>query len=391
MGCTARRRGSTTVKLGHPLPPRNLNDTLRGMYRIIESNEALTARIQQWPADAPLMCDCEFVRERTYWPELGLLQLACGDDVALVDPKPLDEQCTPLRDLLQASLVVMHAPGEDLECLLQRFGWLPTQLFDTQLAAAYCGHGNGLGYRALVQQFCGIELDKGETRSDWLARPLSDSQLRYAAEDVLHLGAVYEALRDQLDQRGFRAWFDQDCKDALRRAEDSRRGVEVQLEAKSCYRMDALDIARWRKILAWREAEARERDRPKGWIVDNDTARQLAMSPAGQRAAHDRIFTAARRVAKTANEALWQELQDVEPNANDIRLADAGNQKQDRQQLKRLQDAVTREAESLDIPSGLLMSRKRLEYLIDYGSWPQEAGGWRRERLQPILLPLLSD
>ena len=361
------------------------------MYRIIDSSEALQTQLSALGIGQPLMCDCEFVRERTYWPELGLLQLGFGDQVLLIDPIPLDRACAPLRDRFQAELVVMHAPGEDLECLLHRFGWLPARLFDTQLAAAFCGLGPGLGYRALVQQFCGIELEKGETRSDWLARPLSQSQLRYAAEDVLHLPAVFTALQAELDARGFRPWFDQDCNDALQRARENAEQVEIQLETKSCYRLDALSIARWRRILYWREAEARLRDRPKGWILDNEATRQLAIAAPGQRTAHDKVFASAKRASRSAGPALWEELASVKASPADQRLAEMAEQKQDRHTLKRLQDAVAKEAQRLNLPPGLLMSRRRLESLLDEGGWPESMGGWRRECLEPVLLPLLAD
>ena len=361
------------------------------MYRIIDGSEALQTQLSALAHGQALMCDCEFVRERTYWPELGLLQLGIDDQALLVDPLPLDRECVPLRDLFQAKLVVMHAPGEDLECLLRRFGWLPKRLFDTQLAAAFCGFGPGLGYRALVQQFCGVELEKGETRSDWLARPLSQSQLRYAAEDVLHLPAVFTALQAELDARGFRPWFDQDCNDALARARENAEQVEIQLETKSCYRLDALSIARWRRILYWREAEARLRDRPKGWILDNEASRQLAMAAPGQRSAHDKVLAAAKRSSRSAGPALWEMLATVKVSAADERLAVMAEQKQDRQTLKRLQDAVAREAQRLQLPPGLLMSRRRLENLLDEGGWPESIGGWRREQLESVLLPLLAD
>ncbi|MBD8526314.1 ribonuclease D [Pseudomarimonas arenosa] len=361
------------------------------MYRILDSTDGIQSQFQHWPDAGSLMCDCEFVRERTYWPQLGLLQLGVDQQALLIDPTGLDRECAPLKERLQGSLIVMHAPGEDLECLRHRFGWLPRQLFDTQLAAAYAGFGSGLGYRALVQQFCGIELDKGETRSDWLARPLSESQLRYAAEDVLHLPKVFETLQTRLEQLGFRAWFDEDCQDALRRAEESYNQIDIQLEAKSCYRLDAMSIARWRKILHWREVEGRLRDRPKGWILDNEATRQLAQSRPGERAAHDKVIASARRASRSAAEALWQALDGVQPNTEDTRLEAAGNAKQDRQQLKRLQDAVAAEAESLQLPAGLLMSRKKLEALLDRGAWPEDIGGWRRQQLQPVLLPLLND
>src|SRR3954469_4863071 len=156
--------------------------------------------------------DTEFVRERTWWPQLALVQLALDDRVLLVDPL-VPGMCEALAPLLADSAVlkVMHSASEDLVALKHACGVVPAPLFDTQIAAALAGIGAGVGYQRLVQDTLGVALPKGETRSDWLRRPLSPSQLEYAADDVRHLFALHDALDGRLSALDRRAWLDEDC------------------------------------------------------------------------------------------------------------------------------------------------------------------------------------
>ena len=159
--------------LGYRCPPRNLNPSKLSMHEFVDTDAALAQLIEALPPLPILGADCEFVRERTYWPQLGLIQVQVGDQTLLVDPLAIADASLVKRLFACAPVTVMHAPGEDLECFLHRYDWLPAAIFDTQLAAAYVGLGSGLSYRALVEQFTGVTLDKAETRSDWTRRPVS--------------------------------------------------------------------------------------------------------------------------------------------------------------------------------------------------------------------------
>ena len=178
----------------------------------------LQARLAERPASVGI--DTEFIRERTYWPQLALVQLAMGDpatgtamDVLLIDPL-VPGMCAALAPLLTdpGVLEIMHSASEDLVAFKRACGVVPAPLFDTQIAAALAGIGGGMGYQAYsVQERLGVALTKGETRSDWLRRPLSPAQLEYAADDVLHLDALYRDLAAQLDTFQRRAWLDEDA------------------------------------------------------------------------------------------------------------------------------------------------------------------------------------
>jgi ribonuclease D len=186
-------------------------------------------------------------------------------------------QWQPLTQLLEnpAVIKVLHACSEDLEVLLRLTGSLPAPLFDTQLAAAYLNLGFSMGYSRLVQEVLGIELPKGETRSDWLQRPLSDTQVSYAAEDAVHLAEVFEKLRPQLSEDKY-AWV---LEDGAELGAQLRREVnpdELYRDAKLAWKLSRAQLAVLRELCAWREREARARNLPRNRIVREQSLWPLA-------------------------------------------------------------------------------------------------------------------
>jgi ribonuclease D len=185
----------------------------------IDTPERLAAHLAGWAGQTLVALDTEFIRERTFYPQLALVQLAVPGDVVLVDPL-VPGMADALRPLLVDPAVtkLMHSASEDLQALQRGCGALPSPLFDTQVAAALCGLGSGLGYQKLVEMVTGVVLAKGETRSDWLRRPLSDAQREYAADDVRHLHAIHAFLAPKLAELGRDEWRRADAERALRQA-----------------------------------------------------------------------------------------------------------------------------------------------------------------------------
>nr|WP_255626244.1 ribonuclease D [Xanthomonas sp. NCPPB 1067] len=334
--------------------------------------------------------DTEFIRERTYWPQLALVQMAIGEEILLIDPL-IPGMTAALAPWLTAPDIVkvMHSASEDLVTFKCACGALPRPLFDTQIAAALAGVGGGMGYQKLVQEITGTLLAKGETRSDWMRRPLSPAQLEYAADDVRYLFALHDALNDRLAAQGRLDWLAEDAERLLATVEhdDSERWPHVSL--RTAQFLEPAAQRRLLRLLRWRDLQARQSDRPRSWILDNELASQLARFPPADLDAllqqFDKFPKAPRKLANAVWEALVTPLPD-EAHAPLAQAATDGN----KALLKRLQEAVAQRSGELGVPDGLLASRRHLESLIDQRSWPPALGQWRRDLLEAQLLPLLD-
>ena len=346
-------------------------------------NPSDLTRFLQTHADARLIgMDTEFIRERTYYPQLALVQIVIGDEIALIDAGKSDVAAV-LKPLLENPevLKIMHSCSEDLQAFKAGCGAVPTPVFDTQTAAALCGLGSSLSYLKLVEQLCGVTLEKGETRSDWLQRPLTESQMHYAADDVRYILPMHAQLAERLQLLQRRQWLDADCVRAVSTAADEQAEANPHLSVRSNQPLDADAQLRLRRILRWRDARAIERNKPKRWIIDNDAAFALARSPVSSVEDIDAIFARYPKSPKSARQHLFALLQkpfdDEERRAPLAREPDAAANAR----LKALQQAVLAKAGELAVPEGLLCSRKHLEYLLETGEWPAALQGWRQDVL----------
>ncbi len=359
----------------------------------IDDADALRARLAHRPRRIGV--DTEFIRERTYWPKLALVQIALerdgGIDILLVDslaPGINDALASILRDT--ATLKIMHSPSEDLVAFKHVCSTLPQPLFDTQLAAALAGIGGGMGYQKLVESITGVALPKGETRSDWLRRPLSPAQLEYAADDVRHLFELHDVLESMLDKTGRGEWLAADAERTLAQAGADAMEAWPHLSVRGAQFLDPAAQHRLIRLLRWRERYARESDRPRGWIVDNELAILLARDAFSDPGELQTLLDRHPKAPRKLTDAIWHALATAQPDeaaAPDARVAE----KRDKQRLRQLQDAVAARSLELGLPEGLLASRRHLEGLLDHGTWPDALAGWRRELLEPVLAPLLQE
>ncbi|MBK1691959.1 ribonuclease D [Ectothiorhodospira mobilis] len=246
--------------------------------RFIDDADALRdlcIRLQQAPWIA---LDTEFLREKTYYPRLCLVQVATEETLACIDPLAL-EDLSPLTALLQdpAILKVLHAGAQDLEIFFHRDGRVPAPVFDTQVAAALLGHGDQIGYGRLIQAVLGVELEKGHSRTDWSRRPLEPEQLRYAADDVRYLARAYPRMRQALEAKGRLAWLEED----FRRLEDPAtyrpdpEGVWQRVKGLNTLRRPR-QLAVVQELARWREQEAMRCDRPRRWLLQDEVMLDLA-------------------------------------------------------------------------------------------------------------------
>ncbi len=354
----------------------------------IATPTALHARLASPPARVGL--DTEFVRERTYWPQLALVQMAVGDDILLIDPLApgMTEALKPV--LADPAIVkVMHSASEDLVAFQYTCGVVPTPLFDTQIAAALAGVAGGIGYQKLVEQITGVTLAKGETRSDWLRRPLSEAQLQYAADDVRYLFALHDALEQKLAAQGRLEWLRQDCARFTAQAAADEGERWPHLSMRSAQFLEPAAQLRLIRLLRWREQAARSGDKPRSWILDNELAVNLARQPPADRQALQAQLEAHPKAPRKLGDAIWRALDTPLEDEAQAPLARAA-QEGDKAALRRLQDAVARHSAELGLPDGVLGSRRHLESLLDGGPWPAALSGWRRAQLEPLLAPLLN-
>lgn len=354
----------------------------------IKQPAELSERLAQRPARIGL--DTEFVRERTYWPQLALVQMAVGGEILLIDPliPGMPQALAPwLSD--PDILKIMHSASEDLVAFKCACGTLPRPLFDTQIAAGLAGLGAGMGYQKLVLEITGVHLAKGETRSDWLRRPLSPAQLEYAADDVRHLFAMHDALQTRLQALDRSAWLHEDGERLLGTVEQDDGERWPHLGMRSAQFMDRPAQLRLLRLLRWRDAQARHSDKPRSWILDNELAATLARFPPDDRQALLALFDKHPKAPRKLSDALWQALTTPLADEADAPLALAASD-DNKAALKRLQDAVAARSAELGLPDGLLASRKHLEALLESAQWPQPLAGWRRRELEPRLQPLLG-
>jgi ribonuclease D len=233
----------------------------------------LCARLRD---SAWLALDTEFMREKTYYAQFCLLQVANKDLIACVDPIGLD--LAPLLELIYnpAIVKVMHAGRQDLELFYDLRQTLPRPVFDTQLAATVLGQGEQIGYAALVQDILGVQLSKLHTRTDWSQRPLDPEQLHYAADDVRYLGAIYLAQQRALQDKGRQSWLQDDFAELT----DEKNYVNSPLNAWQRVRqtsvLKGVQLAVLRALTAWREERAKAVNRPRKWIVSDEVLVDLA-------------------------------------------------------------------------------------------------------------------
>ncbi|GAN54510.1 ribonuclease D [Tanticharoenia sakaeratensis] len=245
--------------------------------QIITTTEALAALCAKLVHEPFVTVDTEFVRERTYYPELCLVQLGGTDDVAVVDALAPGLDLSPLATLLDAPecVKVLHAARQDLEIFLHLFGRLPVALFDTQVAAMVAGYGDQVGYDNLVGAITGVAIDKAHRFSDWSARPLSAAQIAYAAADVTHLRLVYVALRDELARAGRLDWADAEqavLRDTtLYRPDPSTLWERLRPRVNNRRVLGVL-----REIVAWREREAQTLDLPRQRLIRDESLLEIS-------------------------------------------------------------------------------------------------------------------
>ncbi len=356
---------------------------------MIDSAGALTAYAAAISGATEIALDTEFMREKTYRAELCLLQIANGAEPVCIDPLALTDLTALVPALTGPTVKIMHAARQDLEVLLPAVG-LVRPVFDTQIAAALAGHPAQVGYAELTRRLLGVELAKAHTRTDWSRRPLSPDQQQYALDDVRHLAALRASLLDTLRTLGRLAWLEEDMaalanEDSLRVAPDDAWRKVKGLPALDPQRQELAQ-----RIAAWRERRATERNRPRGWILDDLCLREIVLRLPRTPEALAALPEMQESVVRKCGEELLALVR--EAGIGDPPPALPRRERPDPAQLalvKKLSDVVGGIAQQLEISAEILATRRELEKLAAGKRDVSLLRGWRQQVIGGKLLAAL--
>lgn len=361
-------------------------------YQLIDEPGRLADAMGALDANRRWALDTEFVRERTYFARLCLIQAAVAGKIVLVDPLRIEDPAL-LRDFLALSRQprVVHAARQDVEVLLPLTGEPLGPLFDTQVAASLLGFPAQIGYGELVRLLLGVELAKGHARTDWAARPLKPDQLVYAADDVRYLGPAAEELEARLAAAGRLGWLEEDCAaladPALYRSEPG----EAWRRIKGLERMRPEEHSIVRVLAAWREERAIRRNLPRGWVLPDDAIRDIARLRPQSAADLQQVPSLPRGAGSRLADEILQQVHDaVAGNAPDIpgRVVDRLTPEQ-QAGVRQLQDVLQAVATEAGLTAEVLATRRDLTALVRGARDVPPLAGWRREIVGERLLAAL--
>ena len=337
--------------------------------------------------------DTEFLREKTYYPKFCLVQIASGSRAACIDPLALDT-LEPLAELLFDPTVtkVVHAGRQDLEIFFRLWQRLPAPIFDTQIAAPLVGLPDQISYAGLVAELLRVSLGKGHTRTDWSLRPLSEAQLRYAADDVIYLGAAYQAMQGQLEALGRLSWPEEDFAELLNPALYETAPDQAWKRIGGAQQLRSRQLAVLQTLAAWREETAQSLDIPRGWVLKDDVlvdvARLLPKTPEELK----RIRGVEERAFRRHGDVLCRlirEAQERKPQLLDAKARPVRKTPEQEALLDLLNAVVRLRASQQTLNPNVLAGRKELEQLLDDPEQSKLMQGWRRtmagEELAAIL------
>ena len=340
--------------------------------------------------------DTEFIKVNTLRPCLGLLQINVNGQVFLLDGKTLD-----LTDLwllvFNARLNVLHACSEDLDLIHYYANQKPLDnVFDTQTGLAFLGHGLQLSYQQALSQELGIQIDKGETRSDWLARPLRPEQLHYAANDVIHLPALAQTIRDQLLQKDLWELVLEDCSTSAHEIASETPLTELYLDVAN-FRYNRKQLAQLQQLCVWREQIARATDQPKSFILKNSTMVDLLDKQPINAYQLQRIKDLRPNILREHGKTILDLMHYLPDHSLWPSRLPRPLRYKNNELLDQVQQYVATVSASIQVPAEVLLRKKWLSAMInlvatkeDENKLPAYLLGWRYEMLTRPILNLLG-
>ncbi len=368
----------------------------------IRDEKALADLADQLAGATRIALDTEFMRERTYYAKLCLVQLATPDLLAVVDPLAVSD-LRPLWDVvIGGAEIVFHAAGQDLEIIAGLSGGVPQRHFDTQVAAAFVGYGDSIGYSRLVDRVIGHMPGHSEAYTDWTRRPLSQDQIDYALDDVRFLLEITEKLESELRDAGREAWVREELTAVMDKVQPEAEPDDMWRRVRGARGLRGRKLAVLQEVAAWREREAQSRDIPRQRVVADRVLAEIAKRAPKQPAQIERLRGLHPREAARSSQAILEAVRrGVDRPESEVPDwgAQAPHVKDARvEMIAALLDAVLRGvAARMNLSSRLLANRRDLEALARYRLGGGDTSpdipvlsGWRRESVGERLLKILD-
>ncbi len=354
-------------------------------YLFVDHPDDITENIS---GHARLGVDTEFMREKTYFARLCLIQISTANDIYCVDPLVEAGQSEFWKELLGRSWVV-HSARQDIEVVTQTAGAMPEEIFDTQIAAGLLGMPAQMGYAGLVKELFDVDMAKSHTRADWTKRPLRDEYLEYAAEDVEYLLPAADILSEKLEQKGRLEWAHQDSKLLLDPSLYDISGGQAIDRLKGARNFRGAKRAAAVRLAAWRENEAIRRDRPRQWIVRDNVLLDIAYklpSSEGQLAGIEGVPP---KLVSRVGQQLIEAIGSAKSDESIYQPPQPPDEAQ-KALLKEMQSQVARCARDLDVAAETVASKRELSAVITTGTRESRVfQGWRKALIGDQLLQML--
>jgi ribonuclease D len=357
----------------------------------INTNIELQNLCHQLASCSLIALDTEFIRTDTFYPKIALIQLSDGETIWLIDVLAIDN-FIPLKQLLESqdTTLIFHACAEDLEVLDHSVNIQPTHIFDTQIAAGIVNVGYCMGYARLVDSLLEIQLDKQETRSNWLARPLTQRQLDYAEVDVLHLHSLYRLLLKMLNEQDRFKWFEEESQGLFSVVDQRKSNPDYYTRIRGAWRLDPQSLSTLRHLCQWRETISRSRDVPKSRIAKDNVLLDIAKQmPESKRQLFD-IDDWHHGSVRRYGELILEEIEASRQKKNDAwapqPLSNSLNTI-----FKNIRKSLVKTAEEQKIPQEFLSNKRELEDILrnaqqgNYQLPDRIKQGWRQQWVQSVI------
>lgn len=338
--------------------------------------------------------DTEFMRERTYYPQLCLIQIATPEMAACIDPLACQD-LGPLMEIFYSESVikVVHSGGQDMEIFYHLQGNVPTPLFDTQIAAPLLGYPEQAGYARLVESITGKHLDKAHTRADWSHRPLTEAQKTYALDDVIYLCEIYIFLRDKLTERGRLLWLDADFSSLSDISRYENSPAKAWRRLKSIYKLRGNKVVVAQELAQWREQTAQSENKPRGWLLKDDVLFDIARQQPNNMNELSRVRGLHEKIAKRYGKHIIELIHSVKNNKPQPVPDLVKTLKPDVRQeaiVDLLNAVVHLRAAEQELNPAQLASRKELQKLVMGETGLDILHGWRNKLIGKELCAVID-